>query len=495
MQLDKDSKLNNENNGEEKSPVSSAEIPAEENNSQQSVDVQQTKESDTIESNKNITDDNVTSDSSESKLLENQNKNGELQQSQNVNESVEQSNIINSEQQETEEKEVDSSKLENLFSKKEDNSNNPESNQNNSSKTQKISLAELQKAKDEINKEKELVDAINEAEKKGDYEEKNRLKKQLNEARNLPPEQSLADDVLDEELEKYLYEEKKAQEEALLKAEEESYEGLTEEEIKEAKERKLKFIELQRRYNTKDNVNPKDMGDYQKILDFSTARNLKKFKVKPPKALFKILACVFAFLVVALGISCYFILNKPEEAILLNKLSLSQDKTYQKTGEKLDLRGLYLYCEYSNGSTKTLKVTEKLISKTSPNIDEGLIITSGGEQSTYVYFMVENKEIKLDVDVQNYSYKSVSAKLFKDKVSKGDLILFEEILIIAKTSDEREKRIEPKTCTFKMNNNELTKTETGFYIPEDISGNQILSIIILDNTLQQYLTFINFVIE
>jgi len=85
--------------------------------------------------------------------------------------------------------------------------------------------------------------------------------------------------------------------------------------------------------------------------------------------------------------------------------------------------------------------------------------------------------------------------LFKDKVSKGDLILFEEILIIAKTSDEREKRIEPKTCTFKMNNNELTKTETGFYIPEDISGNQILSIIILDNTLQQYLTFINFVIE
>ena len=69
------------------------------------------------------------------------------------------------------------------------------------------------------------------------------------------------------------------------------------------------------------------------------------------------------------------------------------------------------------------------------------------------------------------------------------------ILIVAITTDEREKRIDPSTCIFKMNNNELTKTETGFYIPENVSESQILSVIIVDDALQQYLTFINLVIE
>ena len=53
-------------------------------------------------------------------------------------------------------------------------------------------------------------------------------------------------------VEKYLQQEKLAQEQAILEAEEESYEGMTEEEIKAAKERKKKFLELQRRYSAKE---------------------------------------------------------------------------------------------------------------------------------------------------------------------------------------------------------------------------------------------------
>lgn len=336
---------------------------------------------------------------------------------------------------------------------------NDQTEENNDGKAQKISLDEINRAKLEI---------INDKKKAEEKANKDKERADL----NLPPVTSLPDDMTDEELEKYILEEQKAQEQALLEAERKLYEGMTEEEILEAKARKKKLLSLQKRFNSRDNSKASDLGEYQKGLDFTLNKDLKKFKVKPPKSLYKVLAIIICAVIIVSSVVAYLILNKPPEPVLLTSIKLSQTKTYQVVGEELDFRGLYLDLAYSDGTTKTVKASKNLVTRTSSNVNSNFKITEylNSESIAYVYFGMDGIEVKLDITLSRYFVNSITCFIYVENITGGDKILFSDVLAIAKTNDNRELRLNPKDLTFVCNGNELVKDDKGFFIPDDTFG-------------------------
>ena len=366
-------------------------------------------------------------------------------------------------------------------------------NQSAKNKGQKISFDELKQAKVEIKREvlqdddptnDDLFSDVdlsvdNEDSQESTKEETNEsTEKTVDANSNKPPEESLYDDITDEELEKYLIEEQKAHEQAILDEEQALYEGMTEEEIKEAKERKIKFLELKKRYNNKEQIKVSDLGDYQKNLDFNIIKGLKKFRVKLPKSLYKIFVSILCGVLVISAVVSYIVLNRPPEPVVLTSLKLSQTTTYQTIGEKLDLRGVYLNCEYSDGKKEKIKVNENLISRTSNNIDTNYKITGtyNSKETAFVYFKLEEIEVKLDITLTTITVQSVNINLFVEKFISGEFISYDNILIIATMNDNSFMRINADQCSFKIAGNLLTKNNEGFFIPEGVTGSNNLTI-------------------
>lgn len=354
----------------------------------------------------------------------------------------------------------------------------------NESKTEKVSLEEINRIKSQIidEKKKALDDS--------------KEKKENKFSSHLPPEESLPDDMVDEELAKYLLEEQQAQERAILEAEEKKYEGLTEEEIAQEKERTKKFIELRKRFNSKDVSKINELGDYQKNLDFTVNKGLKKFKVKPPKWLGKVIASISVAAALIVGIAVYIVQSRPPEPILLTEIKLSQDKTSQVVGEKVDLRGLYIHLTYSDGSQKTVSASNSYITRTSTNINSNYKITSylNSQDKAYVFFGKDGQETKLEITLTQYRVDTVSVYIHKDKIYKGETISYDNILLLANTSNGDKIKINSEDARYVMNQTDLTKTEDGIVLPENLSGVQILYIYTSFNN-EERTTYITFSIE
>jgi len=286
-----------------------------------------------------------------------------------------------------------------------------------------------------------------------------------------PPEESLPDNITDEELEQFMQENQSVPEE---EEDEDDYSGMTESEIADFKERKKRLKELKARYNTKEVKSSDDMGDYRKNLDFTINTSIKRFKVKPPKKPFIIAFSILFALMAIAGVVAYFILNRPPEPIVISSIKLSQTTTYQYVGEEVDVRGMYIYCTYTDGSEKKIEATKDMISRTSTNINTNLKISTYSN-STYVYFKIDGFEAKLDITLTQISMEEISATIYNPNLTAGREVKFNDILILG-TTNVGTLKLNSGTATYTIGTNQLQKTATGFIIPSEVSGEQTLTI-------------------
>lgn len=243
------------------------------------------------------------------------------------------------------------------------------------------------------------------------------------------PELSLPDDITDDEIESFI---KSTHIEDDEEDDPSQYKGLSEEEIKDLKERKRKLKELQARYNSKE-TKKSDIGEYKKNLDFSVNTSIKRFKLKPPKKPFIIAglsvlgAAIIAIIIVAI------VFTRPPAPVTLASINISQEYTNQYVGESVDIRGLYINCTYSDGSTKKIKVTEDMIAGRSPNISQSNFISSFNSD-TYVYFKYGGKQTKLNIRLTDIDPTSMSASFLQLNICAGDTLYFDNILVLISTN-------------------------------------------------------------
>lgn len=359
---------------------------------------------------------------------------------------------------------------------------------NNESHVEKVDLSELEEAK------KAIYDGKNSSEDEIDteYDEtdgsiKSRIVKQKKTIFSKPeetyvaPDESLPDDITEADIIKQMEQDELKNVPA---DDEELYKGMTEEEIIEAKERKRRLDDLKHKYNDRETKDPNDVGDYRKNLDFSINKDIKRFRIKPPKKPFIIASIITAVILILATVLTIVIINRPPEAVVLSSIRLSQKTTYQYVGDDLDLRGLYIEKVFSDKHVETIKVTSDMISSTSENIDGTLKIASMND-NTFVKFSYQGYSDTLTVVLTNPTISRLySADIYQSEISKDGVIEYDHIVILATAIDPVSgdilgyKRIDSKEAiySFESLNKTLVNGQSGVQMDGETVGTVILTI-------------------
>lgn len=357
-------------------------------------------------------------------------------------------------------------------------------------KIHKISMSELEEVKAELRRErgeedptpKKNAKAVDES---GDTIEEapNRKKKGLfskGEDTISAPDVSEEDELSDEEIFDSL------NQKDIVIGEEENYDGMSEQEIAEAKARKKRFNQLKKKYNDREVKDPEDVGDYKKHLDFSVNKDIKHFRVKPPKKPFIISSIILAVLLALGGLLTYLILNKPAPPVTLVAVKLSQNQTYQFVGDEVDLRGLYIEMKYSNGKVTKQPVNAEMITSTSSNISDELIINNVSS-STYVQFAYKdfsNDDTRLNIILTPLRVSEITSVEFYGDAYKDAEFKFSDILVLVKVVDKNSgeyigtKRVAPESAEYSLESQGIVfdKTSTGINFSKAERGTYVLTI-------------------
>lgn len=277
--------------------------------------------------------------------------------------------------------------------------------------------------------------------------------------------------------------------------EENEFEGMTEDEIAAELERRRRLADLKQKYSDEGAKDPNDVGEYKKSLDFSINLDIKHFKVKPPKKPIIIsLICVFLALITA-GVITFFVLRKPPEPPHLVSAKLSQQTTHQYVGDKVDLRGLYIEELWSDKSKQIIAISNGMISSKSSNIDENLKILSNSS-NTYIEFTYNGETQRLVIVLNEMSIAQIeSIEVYQDSLVEGSVLKFENILVLAKIVDTNgqligTKRLSASDATFEIEGVTLEKTSAGVILSNVSSGSVTLKITFVekDNTFTKNVT-------
>lgn len=277
--------------------------------------------------------------------------------------------------------------------------------------------------------------------------------------------------------------------------EENEFEGMTEDEIAAELERRRRLADLKQKYSDEGAKDPNDIGEYKKSLDFSINLDIKHFKVKPPKKPIIIsLICVFLALITA-GVITFFVLRKPPEPPHLVSAKLSQQTTHQYVGDKVDLRGLYIEELWSDKSKQIIAISNGMISSKSSNIDENLKILSNSS-NTYIEFTYNGETQRLVIVLNEMSIAQIeSIEVYQDSLVEGSVLKFENILVLAKIVDTNgqligTKRLSASDATFEIEGVTLDKTSAGVILSNVSSGSVTLKITFVekDNTFTKNVT-------
>lgn len=277
--------------------------------------------------------------------------------------------------------------------------------------------------------------------------------------------------------------------------EENEFEGMTEDEIAAELERRRRLADLKQKYSDEGAKDPNDVGEYKKSLDFSINLDIKHFKVKPPKKPIIIsLICVFLALITA-GVITFFVLRKPPEPPHLVSAKLSQQTTHQYVGDKVDLRGLYIEELWSDKSKQIIAINNGMISSKSSNIDENLKILSNSS-NTYIEFTYNGETQRLVIVLNEMSIAQIeSIEVYQDSLVEGSVLKFENILVLAKIVDTNgqligTKRLSASDATFEIEGVTLEKTSAGVILSNVSSGSVTLKITFVekDNTFTKNVT-------
>ena len=382
---------------------------------------------------------------------------------------------------------------------------NQQENKNINSHISKIDFSELNKARNEILREKGELPA----------EENNSEENSLNESTEEQSTKEASQPVQNKKQKRGLFsffkgKEQKSntssvyedlsnvQQEANPEPEQQEaneFEGMTEDEIAAELERRRRLADLKQKYSDEGAKDPNDIGEYKKSLDFSINLDIKHFKVKPPKKPIIIsLICVFLALITA-GVITFFVLRKPPEPPHLVSAKLSQQTTHQYVGDKVDLRGLYIEELWSDKSKQIIAISNGMISSKSSNIDENLKILSNSS-NTYIEFTYNGETQRLVIVLNEMSIAQIeSIEVYQDSLVEGSVLKFENILVLAKIVDTNgqligTKRLSASDATFEIEGVTLEKTSAGVILSNVSSGSVTLKITFVekDNTFTKNVT-------
>ena len=140
--------------------------------------------------------------------------------------------------------------------------------------------------------------------------------------------------------------------------------------VQSATERYSSF--LKQYANKEDNTleNLATYGKYDSELDFKLNSNIKKVRFPMRKQTKIAVSLLFAFLMVAAGVFLGFWLYEPPAEIVLTQINLSQptknnyyivDNVF--VGDTINYSHIFMNCEYSDGSTSKLELTNSEITK------------------------------------------------------------------------------------------------------------------------------------
>lgn len=237
------------------------------------------------------------------------------------------------------------------------------------------------------------------------------------------------------------------------------FEGMTDEEIVQEIERRKRLADLKQKYSEDNNKDPNDIGEYKKSLDFASNATIKQFKMRPPKKVVAI-TIISIFLAIAIAVATtLFVLKKPPEPAVLVSSRISQSKISHYVGDTIDLRGIYIEELYSDGSTKTVQVSDSMISEKSSNINNDLVVVELSENS-YIRFTLNGKTQSLFVELDEMKMtKILSFEIYQDEIVAESKIKFDNILILAEIRNKNNvvvgsKRIRPQNATFKIEGQE-----------------------------------------
>lgn len=381
---------------------------------------------------------------------------------------------------------------------------NQQENKNINSHISKIDFSELNKARNEILREKGELPAEENLEENSSNEstEEQSTKEAIQPVQNKKQKRGLFSFFKGKEQKSNtssVYEDlSNVQQEANPEPEqqeENEFEGMTEDEIAAELERRRRLADLKQKYSDEGAKDPNDVGEYKKSLDFSINLDIKHFKVKPPKKPIIIsLICVFLALITA-GVITFFVLRKPPEPPHLVSAKLSQQTTHQYVGDKVDLRGLYIEELWSDKSKQIIAINNGMISSKSSNIDENLKILSNSS-NTYIEFTYNGETQRLVIVLNEMSIAQIeSIEVYQDSLVEGSVLKFENILVLAKIVDTNgqligTKRLSASDATFEIEGVTLEKTSAGVILSNVSSGSVTLKITFVekDNTFTKNVT-------
>lgn len=181
--------------------------------------------------------------------------------------------------------------------------------------------------------------------------------------------------------------------------------------VQSATERYSSFL---KQYANKDDNTLENLatyGKYDSELDFKLNNNVKKVRFPMRKQAKIALSCIFALVIIATGVFLGFWLYEPPAEVVLTNIMLSQptknnyyvvDNVY--VGDTINYSFIYMNCEYSDGSTSQLELTNSEITKevtTAGKLEDNVFISSGEavvkvtyqNMSLYVKYIIEDNRL------------------------------------------------------------------------------------------------------
>ena len=213
-------------------------------------------------------------------------------------------------------------------------------------------------------------------------------------------------------------------------------------------------------------------GTYTSNLDFVKNTDVRRVSVPVPKWPFFV--CGGIALLTILIVSIVFIINqnKPEAPVVLTKATLNVsiiDAGY--VGEKMDLRGVYFECEYSDGTKTKVFDIEQYITEASAHFNaEGYVVAPNNGPYGYVKFVYSGQEMMLRTKTYAYAFSKIeSVQIERQEFVAGEEIDYGDLIVTVLDSNLGLKVLSisemMESLKAYLDGTMLDSNATGFVIP------------------------------
>ena len=245
------------------------------------------------------------------------------------------------------------------------------------------------------------------------------------------------------------------------------------------------YSKFYKKYSRKEeNVDTTSFGKYDSDLDFKINKRVRRVHLPLPKKA-KILIGAFSGLAAVLIIAVLaLVLYKPPVPVYISSVAITQrvdttercyvvDKNY--LGQKLSYDHIFISCNYSDGSTKRIPITDDMVHVLTP---QGL--NSNGEfiggdvdvevkyagSTMALRFLVESNR---PVEMQLFSANN-NTKLFRVSQFESSWQIDDKLVVNIKYEDGTIKQVSVNNCRFVMDGKNAAVSNGIMQIPAGLSS-------------------------